>query len=41
MHHTPYGIIINLPDDPTAAGVNAAVSLAVADLLAHMKRTLT
>ena len=38
---TQYGIIINLPHDHTAASVNSAVTMAFADLPAHLKRTLT
>ncbi len=38
---TQYGIIVNLPDDHTAATVNAAAIAAFATMPVHMKRTLT
>ena len=38
---TQYGIVINLPDDHTAATVNQAVADAMAALPRHLKRTLT
>jgi len=38
---TQYGIIVNLPDDHTAATVNAAAVAVFATMPAHMKRTLT
>ena len=38
---TQYGVIVNLPDDHTAASVNAAVTGAFTAMPAHMKRTLT
>lgn len=38
---TQYGIIVNLPDDHTAASVNRAVTAAFATLPRHVKYTLT
>ena len=38
---TQYGIVINLPDDHTAATVNQAVAGAMAALPRHLKKTLT
>lgn len=38
---THYGIIVNLPQDHTAASVNAAAISAFATLPPHLKRTLT
>jgi transposase, IS30 family len=38
---TQYGIIINLPNDHTAASVNQAVAGALAGLPLHLKKTLT
>ena len=38
---TQYGIVINLPDDHTAATVNQAVVAAMAALPRHLKKTLT
>ena len=38
---TQYGIIVNLPEDHTAASVNAAAITAFATLPPHLKRTLT
>ena len=38
---TQYGIIVNLPDDHTAASVNRAVTAAFAALPAQVKHTLT
>jgi IS30 family transposase len=38
---TQYGIVINLPDDHTAATVNQAVADAMAALPPHLKKTLT
>jgi IS30 family transposase len=38
---TQYGIIVNLPDDHTAASVNAAVTAAFSTLPRHLKKSLT
>jgi len=38
---TQYGIIVNLPNNHTAASVNAAIIDAFASLPRHLKRTLT
>ena len=38
---TQYGIIVNLPQDHTAASVNAAITKAFATLPRQLKRTLT
>ena len=38
---TQYGIIVNLPEDHTAASVNSAAIAAFAHLPPHLKRTLT
>lgn len=38
---TQYGMVINLPDDHTAASVTTAVIGAFANLPSHLKRTLT
>ena len=38
---TQYGIVVNLPNDHTAATVNAAIVTAFAALPPHLKKTLT
>ncbi|RFA06751.1 IS30 family transposase [Subtercola boreus] len=38
---TQYGVIVNLPDDHSAASVNAAVTRVFDTLPTHLKRTLT
>ena len=38
---TQYGLVVNLPNDHTAATVNAAIVTAFAALPPHLKKTLT